>query len=161
MRKFITILFLISIVLMSQAAQDSTGTSVKNVTINVPGKSSADSTKIKVDETSKDSVASKINAAKTLFKPDSLQKFVDKNGDGYNDNAPDHDGDGIPDALDKDYWAMQDKNKPKPEDGVPPKVYGLDNKPGKIVPGSKPESGMKKPGIKFNRPKPKRRGGRR
>lgn len=29
--------------------------------------------------------------------------FVDKNGDGYNDNAPDHDGDGIPNGLDKDY----------------------------------------------------------
>jgi len=29
--------------------------------------------------------------------------FVDLNGDGYNDNAPDHDGDGIPNGLDKDY----------------------------------------------------------
>ncbi len=29
--------------------------------------------------------------------------FVDKNGDGYNDNAPDHDGDGIPNGLDPDY----------------------------------------------------------
>jgi hypothetical protein len=29
--------------------------------------------------------------------------FVDENGDGYNDNAPDHDGDGIPNRLDPDY----------------------------------------------------------
>ena len=30
-------------------------------------------------------------------------KFVDNNGDGYNDNAPDHDGDGIPNGLDSDF----------------------------------------------------------
>lgn len=29
--------------------------------------------------------------------------FVDKDGDGYNDNAPDDDGDGIPNGLDPDY----------------------------------------------------------
>ncbi|MCK5127241.1 MAG: hypothetical protein KAR42_13385 [candidate division Zixibacteria bacterium] len=29
--------------------------------------------------------------------------FVDLNGDGFNDNAPDHDGDGIPNGLDEDY----------------------------------------------------------
>lgn len=29
--------------------------------------------------------------------------FVDEDGDGYNDNAPDHDGDGIPNGLDPDY----------------------------------------------------------
>jgi hypothetical protein len=29
--------------------------------------------------------------------------FVDENGDGYNDNAPDHDGDGIPNGQDEDY----------------------------------------------------------
>lgn len=29
--------------------------------------------------------------------------FVDLNGDGFNDNAPDHDGDGIPNGLDDDY----------------------------------------------------------
>ncbi len=30
-------------------------------------------------------------------------RFVDENGDGYNDNAPDEDGDGIPNGLDPDY----------------------------------------------------------
>ncbi len=29
--------------------------------------------------------------------------FVDLNGDGYNDNAPDADGDGIPNGMDPDY----------------------------------------------------------
>lgn len=30
-------------------------------------------------------------------------RFVDANGDGYNDNAPDADGDGIPNGRDEDY----------------------------------------------------------
>lgn len=30
-------------------------------------------------------------------------RFVDLNGDGFNDNAPDADGDGIPNGLDDDY----------------------------------------------------------
>lgn len=30
-------------------------------------------------------------------------RFVDKDGDGFNDNAPDHDGDGIPNGLDPDF----------------------------------------------------------
>lgn len=30
-------------------------------------------------------------------------KFVDANGDGFNDNAPDSDGDGIPNGRDEDY----------------------------------------------------------
>lgn len=40
------------------------------------------------------------------------RNFVDKNGDGYNDNAPDHDGDGIPNGLDPDYkGAKVQRNK--------------------------------------------------
>lgn len=31
------------------------------------------------------------------------QRFVDEDGDGYNDNAPDHDNDGIPNGLDPDW----------------------------------------------------------
>ncbi len=31
------------------------------------------------------------------------KNFVDADGDGYNDNAPDHDGDGIPNGLDDDF----------------------------------------------------------
>lgn len=30
-------------------------------------------------------------------------RFIDLNGDGYNDNAPDADGDGIPNGMDPDY----------------------------------------------------------
>ncbi|MCD4692432.1 MAG: hypothetical protein K8R79_05935 [Calditrichales bacterium] len=40
------------------------------------------------------------------------QRFVDKDGDGYNDNAPDHDGDGIPNGLDPD-WLKLKKEKGK------------------------------------------------
>lgn len=40
------------------------------------------------------------------------KNFVDANGDGYNDNAPDADGDGIPNGLDPDYTgAKLQKNK--------------------------------------------------
>ncbi len=35
--------------------------------------------------------------------------FVDKNGDGYNDLLPDHDGDGIPDIMDPDWHKKQQK----------------------------------------------------
>ncbi|HDP67341.1 MAG TPA: hypothetical protein ENN20_02440 [Candidatus Marinimicrobia bacterium] len=32
--------------------------------------------------------------------------FIDENGDGFNDNAPDHDGDGIPNSIDPDFRRM-------------------------------------------------------
>lgn len=41
---------------------------------------------------------------------DGVCPFVDEDGDGFNDLAPDHDGDGIPNGLDPD-WI-------KPEDGT-------------------------------------------
>ncbi|UCE05761.1 MAG: hypothetical protein JSW07_19555, partial [bacterium] len=44
-------------------------------------------------------------------------RFVDENGDGYNDNAPDADGDGIPNGLDPDY------NGPKNRRGKGTKGY--------------------------------------
>jgi hypothetical protein len=45
-------------------------------------------------------------------KAQQIQRFVDKDGDGYNDNAPDHDGDGIPNGLDPD-WLKLKKEKSK------------------------------------------------
>jgi len=36
-------------------------------------------------------------------------RFVDKNGDGFNDNAPDHDGDGIPNGVDPDYTGPKNR----------------------------------------------------
>jgi len=42
------------------------------------------------------------------------QKFVDEDGDGYNDHAPDHDGDGIPNRLDPDWKKLQKKKKSVP-----------------------------------------------
>ncbi|MCF7823545.1 MAG: hypothetical protein K9N35_05175 [Candidatus Marinimicrobia bacterium] len=35
-------------------------------------------------------------------------EFIDENGDGFNDLAPDADGDGIPNAYDEDYVKPQD-----------------------------------------------------
>ena len=35
------------------------------------------------------------------------QHFIDEDGDGYNDNAPDHDNDGIPNGLDPDWQKEQ------------------------------------------------------
>lgn len=35
-------------------------------------------------------------------------RFVDENGDGYNDNAPDDDGDGIPNGQDPDFVKPED-----------------------------------------------------
>lgn len=46
-------------------------------------------------------------AAKTKKGNSHKKEFVDKNGDGYNDNAPDDDGDGIPNGLDPDYKRMK------------------------------------------------------
>ncbi|MCK9996426.1 MAG: hypothetical protein KAH56_09150 [Candidatus Krumholzibacteria bacterium] len=40
----------------------------------------------------------------------SMCRFIDEDGDGFNDLAPDADGDGIPNGLDPDYV--------KPEDGT-------------------------------------------
>jgi len=39
------------------------------------------------------------------------QRFVDADGDGYNDNAPDHDGDGLPNRLDPDWKKLQKRMK--------------------------------------------------
>jgi len=57
-----------------------------------------DSTKAKNQQ----QIKTKVNNRKQTQKKHG-RKFVDKDGDGYNDNAPDHDGDGIPNGLDDDY----------------------------------------------------------
>ncbi len=44
--------------------------------------------------------------------------FVDKDGDGYNDNAPDHDGDGIPNVIDSDWQTLQSGKKKKTLDYI-------------------------------------------
>ena len=41
------------------------------------------------------------------------KNFVDADGDGYNDNAPDHDGDGIPNGLDADYIKLKKRENSK------------------------------------------------
>jgi len=50
------------------------------------------------------SVAFFFAAPRTMAQQDTPgSKFVDENGDGYNDNAPDLDGDGIPNGQDPDF----------------------------------------------------------
>lgn len=39
------------------------------------------------------------------------QHFIDLDGDGYNDNAPDHDGDGIPNGLDPDWAKLREEKE--------------------------------------------------
>lgn len=41
------------------------------------------------------------------------QQFVDLDGDGYNDNAPDHDGDGIPNRFDSDWKRRKRTGSPQ------------------------------------------------
>lgn len=43
----------------------------------------------------------------TAMPPKHGRQFIDLDGDGYNDNAPDHDGDGIPNGLDPDWTRHQ------------------------------------------------------
>lgn len=61
--------------------------------------------------------------------------FVDLDGDGFNDNAPDHDGDGIPNGLDPDYKRMMNKAKQQrmkyidlDGDGINDYLQGLGNR---------------------------------
>ena len=42
---------------------------------------------------------------------DHKQHFIDEDGDGYNDNAPDHDGDGIPNGLDLDWQKLNEEKR--------------------------------------------------
>ncbi len=59
---------------------------------------------------------SNIFAQQNRNKHKNAQIFIDINGDGYNDNAPDHDGDGIPNGLDPD-WTKGHGKKMKYIDG--------------------------------------------
>ncbi len=45
----------------------------------------------------------KVQVMQKQNKGQQVKGFVDANGDGYNDNAPDADGDGIPNGMDPDY----------------------------------------------------------
>jgi len=77
-------------------AQDSTRTKLKN--------------KVNDKTQTKEQLKTQKKEQKQLQNPEEVKnqiqhgyRFVDENGDGYNDNAPDHDGDGIPNGIDPDY----------------------------------------------------------
>ena len=60
-----------------------------------------------------DSSGIKTKKTESLNKNSHSREFIDKNGDGYNDNAPDHDGDGIPNGLDSDYLKLKKRRNGK------------------------------------------------
>ena len=64
-----------------------------------------DSTQAKNKDTDKD----KEFVDKTKFSRD--EKTDNEDNNGYNDNAPDHDGDGIPNGLDPDWQKLQKEKK--------------------------------------------------
>ncbi len=57
------------------------------------------------------SILAQDTTSQKASQPQHGQHFVDENGDGYNDNAPDHDGDGIPNGLDPDWKKMQKRKR--------------------------------------------------
>ncbi len=65
------------------------------------------------------------------------QVFVDEDGDGYNDLAPDHDGDGIPNGLDPD-WRKMKRKRARQSHFVDSNGDGInDNLQGEQVKGNK------------------------
>ena len=56
------------------------------------------------------------------------QKFIDLDGDGFNDNAPDHDGDGIPNGLDPDWQKQDEKFVDLDGDGINDTALGQQSK---------------------------------
>jgi hypothetical protein len=69
-----------------------------------------DSARVKIRKDTQDTLKSvPSDAGKMNLQNRHSRRFVDKNGDGYNDNAPDHDGDGIPNGLDPDYKGSKNR----------------------------------------------------
>ncbi len=92
--------------------------------------------------------------------------FVDADGDGYNDNAPDHDGDSIPNGLDPD-WQKLNKGK---QEGKKERFIDLDgdgindvtdhgpNKPMEKMRGRPPVKGTKGSSLDQKQKQGERRG---
>ena len=102
-----------------------------------------------------DSVKTKNQGDETELKVKHGPKFVDEDGDGFNDNAPDHDGDGIPNGLDADYKRPGKEGKKKfvdlDGDGIDDNIYsdeiedkgkgmGPKNKATSVQPGENKQS---------------------
>jgi hypothetical protein len=61
----------------------------------------------------KDVSKSTSQVQKTTIDPSKIQhgrRFVDKDANGYKDNAPDHDNDGIPNGVDPDYAGAKNRS---------------------------------------------------
>ena len=93
-----------------------------------------------------DSVQTKNQNTETDVKDKHGLKFVDEDGDGFNDNAPDHDGDGIPNGLDPDYKGPGKEKKKKfvdlDGDGIDDNIYneGIKGRSGGMGPNNKATS---------------------
>jgi len=88
------------------------------------------------------------------------QGFVDADGDGYNDNAPDHDGDGIPDGLDPDYAKFRKMRKfvDLDGDGIDDNLTSQGKKalPGLVPKGNNPAAVEQGSGVKSTQAKKKK-----
>lgn len=87
-------------------------------------------------------------------------KFVDEDGDGFNDNAPDHDGDGIPNGLDPDYKGQGKKKKfvDLDGDGIDDNIYHEDSGENKQGIGPKTKATSSQSGEAVKSMKRKRSG---
>ena len=89
-------------------------------------------------------------------------KFVDEDGDGFNDNAPDHDGDGIPNGLDPDYKGSGKEKKKKfvdvDGDGIDDNIYEDETKDNIKAMGPKNKSASAQSGENKQSMKRKRSG---
>jgi len=56
---------------------------------------------------------------------DGVCNFIDEDGDGFNDLAPDADGDGIPNGMDPDYVPLQDGSGAQHQYGKLSQIDGL------------------------------------
>ena len=88
------------------------------------------------------------------------QNFVDEDGDGYNDNAPDHDGDGIPNGLDPDYQGRGKKFVDLDGDGINDNIYGKNQQKRKRGVGPKDQKQVQSPGQQSGDQKGQKRKGR-
>ena len=88
-------------------------------------------------------------------------KFVDEDGDGFNDNAPDHDGDGIPNGLDPDYKGPGKERKKFVDldgDGIDDNIFMEKNGQNQQTIGPKNKSATNQAGENNQQMKRKRSG---
>ena len=91
---------------------------------------------------------------------ESSQKFVDLDGDGFNDNAPDHDGDGIPNGLDPDWQKENEKFVDLDGDGINDNNFQEQNRQRQNAfgPGTRTQDSKGTPQVKSEEQKQQHKG---